>query len=199
MIAAILALIFFAIGAAFLLCLGSLGSNNRFCIPVGTASLGMSVLLIVLILAINSPTTTTQKTDRTTTNIDTLSLASEEHGSFVLGTGSMDGNEVYYYMAKTPDGDQLRSLNNSENNVFIKQDADGQPALIDEDLYNITHIKNLGLAYWFDPENVIDIIGDNRTGYGNYLNGEVTEKYIFHVPAGTIIQSYKVNTQDLQK
>lgn len=192
MISAFLIGIFFSVGAAMLLNADYLTELSIKI--VGVVFLVLAVLFIALMLEINSPTETVQKSDNATTNIDTLGLASEIHGSFILGTGSVDGENVYYYMAKTPDGDQLRSLNNDEDNVFIKQDADGQAILEHSSSYSITHIKNMTLANWFDPVKSFEM--DNE---GNIQNGEVTEKYVFHVPAGTIVQSYKVNTQDLQQ
>ncbi len=192
MISAFLIGIFFSVGAA-ILCNADDFTELSIKI-VGVVFLVLAVLFIALMLEINSPTETVQKSDNATTNIDTLSLASEIHGSFILGTGSVDGESIYYYMAKTPDGDQLRSLNNDEDNVFIKQDADGQAILEHSSSYSITHIKNMALAKWFGPVKSFEM--DNE---GNIQNGEVTEKYVFHVPAGTIVQSYKVNTQDLQQ
>lgn len=152
------------------------------------------IVFFVLALAINSPQTTIRKTDSTTTNIDTLSLASA-HGSFVLGTGNINGKDVYYYMAKTPDGDQLKLLDNDENNVFIKQDAEDQAELVYYETYYIIHVKDKSLAMMFDPIEDYQSDDEGNIQKFDYDSGE---KYIFHVPAGTLIQGYKVDPSSLQ-
>lgn len=150
------------------------------------------IALPIVCVVVNSPVTTVNHAKSASTDIESVNLTSSASGSFFLGTGTVDNQPVYYYMVKTADGDQLQSLNNSENNVFIKQDADGQPTLEKKVTYSTKKIKNQAMALFFDPITILKQI----IGYDPEYN--YTEKYIFHVPAGTVVQQYKVDTQSIQ-
>lgn len=150
------------------------------------------IVLPIVCLVVNSPIITVNHTKSTSVDIESVNLASSASGSFFLGSGTVDNQPVYYYMVKTADGDQLQSLSNSENNVFIKQDADGQPTLEKKVTYSTEKIKNQTMALFFDPITILKQI----IGYDPEYN--YTEKYIFHVPAGTVVQQYKADTQSIQ-
>lgn len=102
------------------------------------------------------------------TNIAALSNGSKSEGLFFLGIGSLEDNQVYYYMEETEDGMNLKNIDVSK--VSVKEITDGATP-------NISTYSNR-----FKSGKLQFLFGDN-----------MTTKRIISVPEGTVDRDFNVN------
>jgi hypothetical protein len=149
-------------------------SNKLLILLIGVA-IGM-VMASGCISSYHSRTLSTQLSDE---RIVSLDLGNQLHGSFFLGTGSINERTYYYYYRAEADGSYTLQKAPAD---FSKIFMDTTPAM--------AHIITLNGDLY--PYNCRDGLSDIQCK----LAGDEYvwfKTYEFHVPVGTIIERYNAN------
>jgi hypothetical protein len=146
----------------------------------------ISIVMIAIILTSGCVSTPTYKTYRY--NILSLDRGYGSSGSFVLGSGSIDGSPAYLYYIELPSGGyKLKSVKTSDCILFENENTTPyitmtyklSPNLLDRDTYKNEYGST-------GDEMIITHIENDNLRSKLYLEDEVE----IHIPAGSIVREF---------
>lgn len=125
--------------------------------------------LFLLISALWSEAIPIDKCEYSTTDTPIISLRTDAaaNGAFFLGTGRVDSDIYYYYMAETDDGYQMGKVRASR--VYVRESNDVPP--------HLAVMKCTGFKNWYDY--ILNIPGH-------------TAQIVLYVPENTIYQHFEI-------
>ena len=137
---------------------------------IGFGFIGVLVAaLFLLISSVWSESIPADKCEYSTTDTPIISLRTDAaaNGSFFLGTGRVDNDIYYYYMAETDKGYQMGKVRASR--VYVRESNEVPP--------HIAVIKCTGFVNWYDY--LLNIPGH-------------TAQIVLYVPENTIYQHFEI-------
>jgi len=137
-----------------------------------------TIIALGVVLALSLIGVKYEKSERSGVRyISSISANSNAQGKFILGSGTVENKNYYYYIVKTDKGYQIDKMEIT-NKVYIREGCNDNP-FIEYTKYNATHIN------WFSKL---------------FFKKEFFKKcgeIIFHVPTGTIVGNYNIDVSNL--
>lgn len=137
---------------------------------VGMGFVGvLAAVLLLLLSSLWSENIPVDKCEYSTTDTPIVSLHTDSaaSGSFFLGTGSVDSDIYYYYMAETDTGYQMGKVRASR--VYVRESNEVPP--------HLSVMKCTGFVNWYDY--ILNVPGH-------------TVKIVLYVPENTIYQHFEI-------
>jgi hypothetical protein len=109
------------------------------------------------------------------------------HGSFFLGSGTIENRRYYYFMKKNNDGSFSESrMLAPDTKIFEDSDSINQPYIVRT--YNYTITSPTLKLFLLKPKGKINVEDS-----GNSCGCKSNNKAEIHIPKGTIIQEYQIS------